>query len=65
MKSAAQNSTDGVFALPSVSKRCKVEAITAEMKSAKTYQKLRHERINKRYNGKRVKAAKEAEAAKK
>jgi large subunit ribosomal protein L13e len=65
LKNAAQNTTEGVFALPSTTKRCKAEALTAEMKNARIYQKLRQARINKRYNGKRIKAAKDAEAAKK
>lgn len=65
LKSAAQNTQDGVFALPAVTQRCKVEKLTAEMKSAKVYQKLRQERINKKYHGKRVAAAKKAEQEKK
>ena len=65
VKSAAQNTTSGVFALPSVTKRCKIEPLTKEMKAAKIYIKLRQTRINARYNGKRIKAAKDAEAAKK
>ena len=35
------------------------------MLAAKVYQKLRQERINKYYNGKRLAAAKKAEEAKK
>jgi len=35
------------------------------MKSAKVYQRLRQERINKKFNGKRIKRAADAEAAKK
>lgn len=65
VKSASQNTTSGVFALPSVTKRCKIEPLTKEMKAAKIYQKLRQVRINARYNGKRIKAAADAEAAKK
>ena len=65
VKSAAQNTVSGVFALPRVTPRCKVEALTKEMKAAKIYQKLRTLRTNARYNGKRIKLAKEAEAAKK
>lgn len=61
VKSAAQNTTTGVFALPKVVKRCKIETLTKEMKAAKIYQKLRQARINARYNGKRIKAAKLAE----
>jgi len=65
VKAAAQNTTTGVFALPKVVKRCKVEAITKEMKAAKIYRKQRQLRINARYEGKRVAAAKKAEEAKK
>jgi len=65
IKAASQNTTDGVFALPKVSKRCKVEPLTKDLKGFKVYQKLRQERINARYNGMRVKRAKEAEEKKK
>merc|ERR1711990_1415177 len=57
LKSAAQNNTNGVLSLPRVNRRSKPEAITQEMRDAQVYQKLRQERINKRYNGKREKAA--------
>ena len=60
LKAASQNTQRGVFALPVQKKRCKIEALTKEMKEAKIYQKLRQERINKRYNGKREAAAKKA-----
>jgi len=63
LKVASQNTVHGVIALPKVVKRCKIETITAEMKSAKIYQKLRQTRINKRYMGKREKKAKEAAEA--
>ena len=65
LKSAEQNTTDGVFALPKVVKRCKIETLTADMKNARIYQKLRQERINRRYKGKRDKRAKEEEEKKK
>jgi len=53
-----------MFELPEVVKTSAPEAITKEMLAVKVYQKLRHERVNKYYDGKRrVKAAK-AEAAK-
>ena len=65
IKAASQNTTDGVFALPKVTNRCKVEPLTKELKGFKVYQKLRQERINARYNGVRVKRAKEAEEKKK
>jgi large subunit ribosomal protein L13e len=42
-----------LFGLPPVEKTSPPEAITKEMLEAKVYQKLRHERINKRYEGKR------------
>lgn len=59
LKSASQNTQEGIFALPTSSKRCKIETLTAEMKNARIYQKLRQERINRRYKGKRDKAAKD------
>jgi len=65
LKGAVQNTTEGVFALPTTSKRCKIEAITKEMKAQKTFRKLRTLRVNAKFNGKRIKAAKDAEAAKK
>jgi large subunit ribosomal protein L13e len=55
---AVQNVNQGVFALPAVTKRCKIEALTDDMKKFSAYQKLRQERINRRYHGKREKAAK-------
>jgi large subunit ribosomal protein L13e len=65
VKAAAQNKTDGVFDLPVVDKAVTTESITKDMKSAKIYQKLRQERINQRYQGMRIKRAKEAEEKKK
>ena len=65
IKAASQNTTDGVFALPKVVKRCKVEPLTKDLKSFSVYKKLRQERINARYNGMRIKRAKEAEEKKK
>merc|ERR1712178_172547 len=65
LKAAAQNKTNGVFDLPVVSKDVATESITKDMKSAKIYQKLRQERINARYDGMRLKKAKEAEDKKK
>ena len=65
LKNATQNTTEGVFALPETKKRCKIESITKEMKAAKIYRKLRQLRVNAKFNGKRIKAAKDAEDAKK
>merc|ERR1712153_160496 len=65
LKNVEQNITPSVFALPAVDKSVKSMAITKEMSEFKAYQKLRHERINKYYEGKRIKRAKDAEAAKK
>ena len=65
LKNATQNTQEGVFALPSTSRRCKIERLTPELRSARVYQRLRQERINKRYNGARIKRAADAEAAKK
>ena len=55
LKNASQNAVAG---LPTVTRRCKAEDLTQAMKDAKVYQKLRQERINKRYAGKRERAAK-------
>lgn len=65
LKSAEQNTTKGVFSLPKRTKRCKVEALTADMKKFNAYQKLRGERLLKQNFGRRERAAKLAEAAKK
>jgi len=65
LSGATQNSDHKLFTLPKVIRRCKKESITDAMKGVKVYQKLRHERINKRYAGVRAKRAKEAEDAKK
>lgn len=65
LKNATQNTTEGVLSLPAQKKRCKIEAITKEMKAARIYRKLRQLRVNAKFNGKRIKAAKEAEEAKK
>jgi large subunit ribosomal protein L13e len=65
LSGAVQNNAHKLFTLPKVVKRCKKESITDGMKNLKAYQKLRQERINKRYAGVRAKRAKEAEDAKK
>ena len=65
LKGVEQNKTPSVFGLPAVDKTSAPEPITKEMLAAKVYQKLRTERVNKRYNGKRIAAAKKAEEAKK
>ena len=65
LKDVEQNKSPELFGLPKVDKTSAPEPITKEMLAAKVYQKLRHERINKRYNGKRLLAAKKAEEAKK
>jgi large subunit ribosomal protein L13e len=65
VKSAAQNTTSGVFALPALTNTVAVQPITKEMKSAKIYQQLRTLRTNAKYNGKRVKKALDAEREKK
>jgi len=54
-----------VFGLPPVDKTSVPQAITKEMLAAKVYQKLRIERTNKRYNGKRLERAKKAAEAQK
>lgn len=60
LKAATQNTTEGVFALPVQSRRCKPASITAEMKKEKVFQRLRQARVDQRYKGKREKKAKEA-----
>jgi len=57
LTAAVQNTTDGVFALPKVTRRCKVQALTADMKKFNAYQKLRKARIDKKMFGKKIKAA--------
>ena len=64
VKSAEQNTEAGVFELPHRSKRCKIETLTADMKKARVFMKLRQARINKKYLGKREKKAKEEAEAK-
>jgi len=53
LKGAEQCEKPSIFGLPPVEKTSPPEAITKEMLAAKVYQKLRAERINKRYEGKR------------
>ena len=66
VKSASQNKVTGVFALPAVDKsQGEKVAISKEMKDQKTYLKLRQARVDQRYEGKRIAAAKKAEDAKK
>lgn len=65
LKNDDQNKTPSLFGLPPVDNSVKTMAITKEMQEFKPYQKLRHERINKYYEGKRVRRAKLAEEAKK
>lgn len=62
---AVQNVQDGVFALPKVVKRCKVEALPAKLKDEKIYAKLRKLRCDAKYKGQWEKKAKDAETAKK
>merc|ERR1719183_1536447 len=57
LKKASQDGSHHCLPMPKANKRCKPEELTQNMKDAKVYQKLRQERINKRYNGKREKAA--------
>ena len=65
LKNAVQNTAEGVFALPAKSNEVELQKITPEMKNFRVYHKLRTERINRRYAGKREKTARDAEAAKK
>jgi large subunit ribosomal protein L13e len=65
LTAAAQNTTEGVFALPKVAKRVKVEPLTDALKKFNAYQKCRTERLHKRQFGRREKAAAILERAKK
>ncbi len=60
-----QNTEGGVYALPRVTKRAGIAPITKEMRAEKTYNRLRSARVNRKYEGKRVRAAALKEAAKK
>lgn len=65
LRGVEQNKTPSIFGLPPVVKTSPNEPLTKEMLAVKVYQKLRAERINKRYEGKRQARAKKAEEAKK
>jgi hypothetical protein len=45
--------TPSVFGLPEITNKLETVKIDKEMQSFQAYQKLRHERINKYYEGKR------------
>ena len=60
-----QNTTSGVFEVPTVTKRCKTAALTKDVLAFRAYHTLRLARTNKRYAGIRAKRAKEAEDKKK
>jgi large subunit ribosomal protein L13e len=65
LKKATQNTTSGVLSIKPLENTVLLAPVTKEMKAAKVYMKLRQARIDRRYNGKRIKAAKEAEDKKK
>lgn len=65
VKDLKQNTTSGVIALPKRKVRVGIRPLTKDLKSAKVYRKLRQLRTDRKYEGKRVKAAKAAEEAKK
>ena len=60
-----QNTVSGVIPLPKRKVRVGIAALTKELKSAKVYRKIRQSRVDRKYEGKRVKLAKAAEDAKK
>jgi len=60
LKGVEQNKSPSIFGLPPVDKTSPPEPITKEMLALKVYQKLRAERTNRRYNGKRLARAKKA-----
>ena len=65
LKVGSQNTDAKLLGTQPFSKNLREKAvkITKAMKDEKVYQKLRIERVNKYYKGKRDKKAKEAEAA--
>ena len=60
-----QNTVSGVISLPKRKVRVGIAALTKELKSAKVYRKIRQSRVDRKYEGKRVKLSKAAEDAKK
>jgi|TARA_B110001450_G_scaffold61329_1_gene58098 large subunit ribosomal protein L13e len=60
-----QNVQGGVLALPPVKARVGLAALTKDLKSKKVYRSIREARVNRKYEGKRIKRAKEAEEKKK
>ena len=60
-----QNTTGRVLALPAVKPRVGLAALTKDLKSKKVYRSIREARINRKYEGKRIKRAKEAADKKK
>ena len=65
LEGAVQNTTAGVYALPKVSRRAGTATITKEMRAENTYNRIRSARVNRKYEGKRVRKALLAEKAKK
>ena len=65
LRNVEQVRAPSVFGLPPVDKTSPPEPITKEMLAAKVYRRLRIERTNKRYNGKRIERAKKAAEAQK
>jgi len=61
----AQLKQSGVIALPAVKPRVGLAALTKDLKSKKVYRSIREARINRKYEGIRIKRAKEAEDKKK
>jgi large subunit ribosomal protein L13e len=60
-----QNTVGGVLPLPAVKPRVGLAALTKDLKSKKVYRAIREARVNRKYEGKRVKRAKDAANAKK
>ena len=60
-----QNTVGSVLALPAVKPRVGLAALTKDLKSKKVYRSIREARINRKYEGKRIKRAKEAADKKK
>ena len=62
LATASQNTTDGVFALPRLTRKGGCQKLTSELKSFNAYKTLRQARITKRMAGKKEKEAREAAA---
>jgi large subunit ribosomal protein L13e len=65
LENPVQNTGTNVYELPRVTKRVGTDTITKEMRAENTYNRIRSARVNRKYEGKRVRRAKLAEEKKK